>query len=198
MKSLFNEAELFLIDKWADARLLEDSMEEVRKKYQEIGQLILARVTATHPELDFTASYLTQFWDSGYMGFGKRIWPDGGPKAPTGFYVGNLRLELLASDEEEPPIVYVWVPKNANVDPMLTRSILKAAAEVHSSSEEYQQVSVEGTDEVCMYLPAPSRHDLRSALLDSTGQRFVDLIVKQFDGMARFIPALDKLLLKAD
>jgi hypothetical protein len=92
---------------------------------------------------------------------------------------------------------YVWVAKSAKVDPTWAHSLLESLAKSELSSEEYQLVSIEGSDDVCMYLPAPPRQELRSALLEDDGQPFVDLIVKHFDGMARFILGLDKLLLKA-
>jgi hypothetical protein len=35
-KELLNEAERFLLERWGDARLLEESMEGVRTKYKEV------------------------------------------------------------------------------------------------------------------------------------------------------------------
>ena len=169
-------------------------------RYQEIGQRIVAAVTAAHPELDFPVVFLKQYWETGYIGFGKRSWPDGGGNAPSGLYVHNLRLELLTSDEEEPPIAYIWMPKSAKVDPALARTILQGIAETELAPDEYRALDFDDIDdrgETCIYFPAPSREELLSALLEGDGQRFVDLIVNRFEGMARFIPALDKLLLKA-
>jgi hypothetical protein len=194
MKLLFNEAERFLIEKWADARQLEDSLDEVRKKYQEIGQRIVAAVAASHRELDVSAICLTQYWGNGYIGLGNQNWPDGGSNSPSGLYVDHLRLEYLTSDEEERPTAYIWVAKSAKLDPTVARSTLEAFARSELSDEEYRSASFEESGEVSF--SAPSKAELLSALLIGDGQSFVDLIAKQFEGMARFIPALNKLLLK--
>lgn len=191
MKLLFNDAERYLIDKWADARSLEDSMEEVRKKYQEIGQRIVDSIKSAYSEFDFGEAFLTQRWANGYIAFSKRAWSGGGGNSPPGLYVDHLRLELLTSHEEDPPTVYIWVPKSAKIDPKSVRVALEGIAKRELSSDEFQQVNFDEPGEVSF--AAPSREELRSALLKGDGQGFVDLVVKQIEGMARFIPGLDEL-----
>jgi hypothetical protein len=75
-KELLNEAERFLVERWAEARLLEEAMEGVRTKYKERFQKVIDAVTAVHPELDANAVYLTQSWTDGFIGFGRKSWPN--------------------------------------------------------------------------------------------------------------------------
>ena len=46
-------------------------------------------------ELDASAAYPTQFWGSGYVGFGRKSWPGGTTKWPSGLWLENLRLEMI-------------------------------------------------------------------------------------------------------
>jgi hypothetical protein len=108
-KELLNEAERFLLEHWGEARILEKSMEDVRTKYKEVFQRIIDAVAEAHPELDAQRSRVTQFWADGYIGFGRKSWPSGA-NWHSGFWVENLRLEILAAEDTEPPYAYIWAP----------------------------------------------------------------------------------------
>ena len=51
-KELMNEAERYLLANWENARLLEESMESVRKKYKQIVEELIVAVTESCPELE--------------------------------------------------------------------------------------------------------------------------------------------------
>lgn len=109
-KELMNEAERFLRKNWAEARLLEESMDGVRTKYKELFQKVTDAVHAAHPELDKCGIYATQFWGEGTVGLARKSWPDGDSYDPPGLWVGNIRLEILTSDEGEPPYACTYIP----------------------------------------------------------------------------------------
>src|SRR5437660_6622137 len=96
-KELFNEAERFLLEHWEDAQLLEESMNGVRTKYKEVFQRIIDAVTEGHPELDAHRIYVTQFWGSGSIGFGRKTCPARDPNWPSGLWVWDLRVEMLTA-----------------------------------------------------------------------------------------------------
>jgi hypothetical protein len=195
-KELLNEAERFLVEHWGEARLLEESMESVRTKYKEVFERIIEAVTEGHPELDAHRIYPTQFWGSGSIGFGRKSWPEGGSNWPSGLWVSNLRLEILAAEDSEPPYASIWVPKRRVnlLDYDTSRVAVEKAAEDLLSPEELKRTDkAESGEEVLLYLPAPSKVELRDALSDGDGQKFVELFVSQFDLMARFVPVLDKV-----
>jgi hypothetical protein len=192
-KELMNEAERFLLERWGEARLLEESMDGVRTKYKEVFQRIISRVTETHPELDAQRSYVTQFWGSGCIGFGRKAWPGRDPNWPSGLWVWDLRLEVLTAQDSEPPSASFWVPKKYNLDFDAARIAVDEAAKELLTAEELAGTAREESGEHLLWLPAPTKRQLLDALSDGDGQKFVELFVSQFDMMARFVPVLDKV-----
>ncbi|MBC7782840.1 MAG: hypothetical protein H7144_03290, partial [Burkholderiales bacterium] len=110
---LLNEAEILLLQNWHDARQLEKTLEEVRKKYTGIFELVADRLAVLHPELDAKRLIVTQFWGSGSLGFGKKIWPEGDSQFPPGFWMDQLRLERLSDTEHPEPGLSIWIPQKA-------------------------------------------------------------------------------------
>jgi hypothetical protein len=154
-KELLNEAERFLVDRWAEARLLEESMEGVRTKYKELFQRIIDAVTEGHPELDANAAYPTQFWGPGYIGFGRKSWPAGETKWPSGLWVGNLRLEVLVAEDSELPYAYISfsLKSKVNLDFDAARvAINEASKEVLTPEEGKGTFSEEKSREVLLWL----------------------------------------------
>lgn len=194
-KQLMNEAERYLLEHWAEARLLEESMENVRTKYKELFERITDAVTEAHPELDANGVYPTQFWGDGYFGFGRKSWPAGDTNWPSGLWIDILRLELLAEEEAEPPIAYLWFSQKAKgtlkFEP--AQSAVNKAAKDLLTPAEFKMNGDGEPDDVLLYLPVPSKTEILGALVDGDGQRFVELFVAQFDMMARFVPVLDKV-----
>ncbi|HZY85965.1 MAG TPA: hypothetical protein VFE78_14125 [Gemmataceae bacterium] len=191
-KPLLNEAERFLLDHWADARLLEEAMESVREKYKQVYQWITDAVTQAHPKLDAFRSYVTQFWGSGCIGFGRKAWPIGDPNWPSGLWVWDVRLELLATEDSNAPSASIWVPKKkVELDLETVRAAVHAAAKELLSPDELKATIKEDSGDHLLWLPAPSKKDILDAFSKDDGQGMVTLFVSQFDLMARFIPVLD-------
>jgi hypothetical protein len=194
-KQLLNDAERFLLEHWGEARLLEKSMEGVRTKYKEVFDRIISAVTEAHPVLDAQRSAPTQFWGSGYIGFGRRSWPGGESTWPSGLWLNNLRLEVLAAEDSEPPNAYIEFSNKtkSNLDFGAARAALDAAAKAILTPEELKGTASAESSGVLLWLPAPSKGELLGSLSVNDGQGFVELFVSQFDMMARFVPVLDKV-----
>lgn len=191
-KELLNEAERFLLERWAEARLLEESMEGVRTKYKEVFQRIIDAVTEDHPELDASAAYPTQFWGEGSIGFGRKSWPRGESSWPSGFWLWSVRLEHLVAEEFQPPSASIWVSKKSNLDFDAARAAVNGAAKELLTPEELKETASEPGEHL-LWLPAPSKRQLLDSLSAGDGQGFVALFVSQFDLMARFVPVLEKV-----
>jgi hypothetical protein len=192
-KELMNEAERFLLEHWGEARLLEESMEGVRTKYKELFQRIIDAVTEVHPELDANRALPTQHWGDGQIGFGRKSWPGDKHGNPSGLWLSGVRLEVLAAEDSDPPCGSIWVSKKSSLDFDAARVAVNAAAKEVLSPEELKGTESEESGDVLLWLPAPSKRQLRDALSDGDGQGFVKLFVSQFDMMARFVPVLDKV-----
>jgi hypothetical protein len=194
-KALLNEAERYLLENWGNARLLEESMDKVRSKYKEVIDRVIEEVTDAHRELDASKAYPTQFWGEGYIGFGKKSWPSRDSDWPSGLWVWGIRLEILVSDDWDPPSAYLsFSPKvKAKFDFESARRMLLAAAKDILKPEELAITTTEVEGSQLIYLPAPSKSDLLNGLLDGNGEAYVSTMVSQFDSMARFVPVLDKV-----
>ena len=194
-KQLLNEAERFLLERWGEARLLEKAMEDVRAKYKEVIERIVGAVTQAHPELNASAWYVTQFWGQGSIGFGRESWPGGKSKWPSGLWVEQLRLEVLAAEDSEPPYGSIWLShkSNSDFDIDAARATVNEAAKRLLASEERKYSECTDADDVLLYFSAPSKSELLHALCEGDGEAFVALFVSQFDVMARFVPVLDKV-----
>lgn len=128
-------------------------------------------------------------------GFGRKSWPVGESRWPSGLWLDNLRLEKLAAEESEPPYGYIWFSNKSksSLDSDAARVAINAAAKDLLSPEELKGTESADSHDVLLYVPAPSKRELLSALSDGDGQAFVAMVVSQFDLMARFVPALDKV-----
>lgn len=170
-------------------------MGEVRTKYKELFDQVNEAVKTRHPELDAIVVYPTQFWGSGSIGFGRKSWPGGDTGWPSGLWLDNLRLERLASKDSEPPRASIWFSNKSksNLGFVAARLAISAAAKDLLTSQELKNAKNADSQNDLLWLPAPSKDDLRRSLSDGDGQRFVALFVSQFDMMARFVPVLDKV-----
>jgi hypothetical protein len=192
-KTLLNEAERYLLEKWGEARLLEESMEGVREKYKELFRKVVKTITDVHRDLKIHRCVVTPFGSYGILGFGKDSWPIDKYGSPAGFWMEGLRLEIITTDESDPLTANIWAPKSAELDFDAARRIITKEAEELFTTKDSNQGVREGTGEYLLYLPCPSKRQFVAALLEGDGQEFVELFVSQFDMMAKFIPVLDKV-----
>lgn len=190
---LLNEAERFLLKNWGDARLLEESMEKVRTKYREVFERVINAVREAHPELNASTSFPTQFWSKGSIGFGRKSWPGGNSKWPAGFWIWDVRLEVLVAQDTEPPCASIWIDKKHDLNFDQARAAITSAAKrLFTPDEQKELLNAESGDHL-IWFTAPSKGELLDSLAEGDGQGFVALMVSQLDKMARFIPELDRL-----
>ena len=158
-KQLMNEAERFLLEHWADARLLEESMEDVRKKYEEVFQQTADAVRKDHPELDKKVVTFKPNLTDGQIGFGRKSWPISKWGAPAGFWVDKLRLDVLAAED---PYSSIWVPKESNLDFDAAREICEESAKTLLTPQEFEDTK-SGVKEDLLYFSVPSSNEFISA-----------------------------------
>jgi hypothetical protein len=197
-KELFNEAELYLLRQWQSARLMEESMETIRVKYDSLFQKTVDAFRARHEELNNPQVYVKQFWDTGYAGVGRKAWCSGNYN--PGFYLYNLRLEILSDETQDAPYAYIWLgsAKKTDADLAAARERIRLAASKLLTKEELQRCKMDDPDKGCplyYYLPE-SRNDLLNMLTMGDGQHFADCMTAHLELLARFTPILDEVLLK--
>lgn len=202
-KTLFNEAELYLIRNWSRARLLEESMQEVRDKYRGLGKEVVERIREDHPALDWDVVYLCPKSDSGGIGIGRSAWPKGNPYN-LGLYVEPLELELLAAGEEdevEDPCAFISTQSASSTEsrePSVTQAVNSAASRL-LTEEELKRLKLKGKARKPLWYKLPeTRRQLLDMLLDGDGRGFVKCISAHFEILARFIPVLDEVCAETD
>jgi hypothetical protein len=194
----FNEPERFLIQKWAVSRQLELAMEKIRTSYTSVGKRIVAAVRGIHAELDSETVALTQHWGEGVILIGRKAWqlPN---EWPSGFYMGKLRLEVLADESEEPPYLSIWFnkPEKMGIDKEAAINEVHQAAKGILSQDEMKLCKLTSDDNCALvYLIPQSRKELLEMLAEGTSQSFIDCLVGHLDVVTKFTPVLDKVFEK--
>jgi hypothetical protein len=188
----FNEPDLCLLEKWTDARLLEDTMEAVRNKYKGIFDQVLEEVTKTHHELDYSK---TRF-SVGYSGIaiGKAAWPKNPNGWPSGFYIEKLQLENLASPDSELPCKYIWILHH---DPKEVEGRLRKEAERVLTKDEFRGTECDSDNKGAWLLLSleQSRTELFDLLIKNEARGFIDCMVAHFERMVKFTSVVDEILM---
>lgn len=109
MSNTFNEAEQYLLKNWSEAASLEESMEAIRKKYENLIQRALNQARQQRPELDLALEFATQFWGIGWIGLSRSCWGTSSPNNRPGLWISGIRLEILASAENQSPSAIIFV-----------------------------------------------------------------------------------------
>ena len=189
-KPKFNSPELYLLKNWANARLLEDSVEKVREKYKDLFSEVLDRVNGKHKELNCRGMRLDD--DGGYVnvGLGRETWPASDHRWPSGLWIGGVALDDLASEEGEAPYAAVWIspPKGGKLD-------LKGATRTIEAEAKRLKLEVcrcEDDDGIEWTLPE-SRQELLALLEKEDSRGFIECMVAHFELLTRFTDVLNQV-----
>jgi hypothetical protein len=190
----FSEAEVFLLQNWANARVLESSMEAIRAKYKGLVDEALEVVTKNHRELDCSKRLLNATF--GIFCVGKAKWPKARYDWPSGFYLEDLRLENLTSPEENRPYKNVWVYDcdQDGVEKRLRKAAEGIVGEEESRRWEFESVAKVGWAGAGLWTWLEPREDLLKLLLQNESRGFTDSLVAHFEQMAKFTSAVDEIL----
>ena len=194
--NLLSEAERYLVTRWDDARHLELSMEEVRRKYAGLFGRIAEAVASRHKRLSQSYIRVTQHWADGVFGIGDQRWRTKSGDL-QGFYIEGLRLEVLAS-EEDSPWAGIWISKIDGREMAAAREKLYAASKGLLTRRERELAFEEKPGEECaLWYHLPEKQtQLLDMLAADDGRGFVDCMVGHIDLLARFSPVLDRILMQ--
>ena len=158
---------------------------------------VLEKVQEEHTELDCPAMHFAAGNAGLNVGIGKSDWPGNYPQWPSGFWLGALRLEDLASEEEELPyaMVYIAPPKNIQIDPAEAADKFAKEAKGILAKEDFDRVEDwSGKREAQIYCLLPQlRRDLLDLLKNDDGSGFIECMVAHFDLLAKFAPVVDEI-----
>ena len=194
----FSDPELYLLNKWEDAMLLENSMNAVRDKYEQILATVLDRVEQQHRELDCRTMHLSYKEDPS-VSISKKAWSSMYPNWPSGFWIGCIGLNNLASEDENEPYasVYFNPSKSAVFDSQEIVRRLRDFAETILTREQMSRLrddANKGDASIYYLLPEP-RRKLLEMLLNNKSAEYIDCIEDHLKTLARFIPVMDEIAL---
>jgi hypothetical protein len=198
-KQMFNEPEMYILEKWADAKLLEESMESMRNKYREVFDKVLERVQEQHKELDCSAMHFAAGDDGINVAVGKSTWPCRYPKWPSGLWLSRVRLDDVASEPEYPPGACIWIrpPVQSGLDLKKAANKLREAARQVLPKGALKDFEVdEGKSDASIWYPLlpESRQELLAMVKKEDGSaEFIDCMVTHFELLAKFIPVIDEI-----
>jgi hypothetical protein len=199
MKKTFNEIHQWVAQKWTEARQLEESMNEVRERYETVCERVVQVVQAETPELDNCRTHPKQ---GGDISFSRKKWLTQYESWPAGLWIGNINLDILMADEPPDPYASIWlgVPKDIKFDLERARSKLQNAAPELLKGEKLKwffSAESEREKKTCFWYELPeSRSALVKMLLESKSEEFIECIASHVMILGRFIPVLDEILLK--
>lgn len=192
----FSDPELYLLNNWASAMLLERSMKAVREKYAEILNTALDKVTERHKTLDSRAIETRDKWKF-KVGIGNKSWPSMYSMWPSGFWLGCIGLRHLTSEDGDAPYACVWLNplKSAELDLKAAVQRLCEAAKTILAQEQLKNVGqTVKKDEADIWYPLPEPRDkLLGMILNNQSRELLDCIVAHFETLAKFIPVMDEI-----
>ena len=170
-------------------------MNAVRQKYGMILDNVLNEVEQKHEELANRGKQLRHHLYN--VGIGKRAWPSYSPAWPSGLWIGHVRLEEEAADEDDSPpvgIVYVGVPNDVKLDMKEVAGRLLQAANTLRQEEFRGAKKWSAKREANLSYPlSESREKLRDLLVKDEARGFIDCMVAHFESLTEFIPVIDEI-----
>ena len=198
MKKLaFNEADLFLVQKWNEARDLEKAMAKVREKYREMLQEIGAEVLqGRRNDLDVFRQYDKQKWATdGFLLFGCKDWVYDNSD-PSGFWFQKLSLDYLTSGAEAPEaFVLARSARKAGVNVVAAKERLwKELPRLLGSENQGQFQKLEDDGDCLIDWSFSSKEEILSWIVTGETQKLAECIQKQVAIFVKLLPVLNKVL----
>lgn len=181
----FNEPELCLLKDWTDARLLEDSMKEVRNKYDGILEEVIEKVQRNHNDLDCLKRW---FLRSGYraVAIGKSNWPKSPEGWPSGFGIDHMGLDSMVLESDTHPSEYLFINglQQREVEEKLGAAVRKTLG---TNWEPCPEKNGGG-----FYCRLESRQALLDLLIKDEARGFIACMVGHFKQMAQLMSDVDE------
>ena len=203
-KQLFNEAEMYLLENWTDARLLEKSLEAMRKNYEQVLDKVLKEVRKRHQELDCSGTDLELNEDDDddcdciNLGVGKKLWPSMSRRnTPSGLWICGITLGELVAKGEGFPTASVWInpPEDSKLNLTdVARRLADEANRILPDQEVRQDVDKEDGSASIEYPLPESRKKLLELLLKDESEGFIKCLVAHFATLTKLVPAIDQIL----
>jgi hypothetical protein len=203
-KQLFNEAEMYLLKNWTDARLLERSLATMRENYAKVLDNVLSEVKKRHPELDCRGTDLEQDEDEDddcdcvNLGVGRKTWPSMYRRSsPSGFWLCGITLGELVAHGEGFPTASIWIypPEGSRLDLTSIGNALEEKVKQTLPQRAVSSIIEKKENWVSVEYSLPeSRKTLLDLLLKDSSQGFIKCLVEHFETLTKFVPTIDEIV----
>jgi len=187
----FFEPELYLIQKWRQARDIEDCISEINDKCFGVLLEVVSTFKKRHPKYDFGEVYHPGRvnWSTGDIAVGKSSWRMKG-EWPISFWLENLGLDHLSADDKEAPLAAIWLKpikkEHASLLPKLKRRIEEAAKQKKGMKFQWDD------SDWSLWFDLPEgRQDLRNKLLSGSSKEFIECLLLHLETLASFADVID-------
>jgi len=199
-KQIFNEVEMYLLENWTDARLVEQSLNTMREKYKVVLGKVLAGVRKKHQELDHQGMSLNIDEDDDdqrdiiTIGVSKKEWSSMERNQPTGLWLSGIAFGPLIMEREISPNanVFIYPRKESKLDLAEVMGELEDAARRILRDVQFRREPEPGIACIQYSLPETQKK-LLELLLKDESRPFINCLVSHFDTLAEFIPVIDKI-----
>jgi hypothetical protein len=130
------------------------------------------------------------------IGIGKKSWRTKSHYYISGFWIGEIRIEDLTSEEEHSPDRTVWGNHpDVTIDLDAAKKKLRDAAESILSKEELRRADLDWGKGIAgiTYPIMQPRAELFELLIKDDSRGFVACMVAHLESMAKFTPILDEI-----
>jgi hypothetical protein len=170
-------------------------MESTRETYKGILEDVLKRVTGVHKEF-CRQRFCLDYSDDGYtfnVGIGKKAWTSAWPKWPSGFWLCNLWLENLTSEDEEHPSAAVYIaPEKSTLHLDDASNAILNEAKRLLPTHQVDRTKKKNDTWVEWPLPTP-RRELLKLLGNEDAKGFIETLAEHFETLMHFIPVMDEI-----
>ncbi len=191
---MFNEIDLYLLDRWDDVVKFEDALENLERSHQElIEEAILTIKDECKQWLgDEFEVRLSQEKSTIYIDVYKKSWILGEKDWDfIGFEWGNIDINSIMGYGEDKPYFCIWTKNIKKLDVDLDEfnaTLLKELKDIVSSLK-----IVNWGSSIGFYFPQ-SQKELLEAM--KKGKPFIDILIMQFNTLSKLIDPIDKTIEK--
>jgi hypothetical protein len=190
----FNVAETYLLQRWSEARELEETLASARRRYEAILDRVAEALRARYPALTWHGHYVSQLVNDELL-FSNGTWPKHADW-PVGFYATHVGLDALLQPDPSPPTMYLWLKplRKLGLNHKKVSGRVIDAAKTLLPADELARVIWESDEDHPLEYALPSAHELRRFLVAGRSSEFAELLASELDPLLRLAAPLHEAL----
>lgn len=197
---MFNEIDLYLLDRWEDVVKFEDAVRKLKGTYQELIDEAISEIMKREPWSGDEFEVITYPEKRGYteqIYIYKKSWICGkGNWDIVGLGIQAIDIDSIMGYGEDKPYAYIWTEmvKMKGVDlKKFNDYLLRELKDIKTNMPLSLEIDEADTYGYWFYF-TESQKELLDAL--KKDKQFIEVLAKQFNTLSKFIDPIDKTLKK--